>query len=61
METVRRWTFLGGALLISFSTATVAPVRSKSSVLATMPMVVNMHVPSDVAMRSVGEKLSPRP
>jgi hypothetical protein len=48
-------------LLISFSTVAVAPVRSTSKALATMPIVVNMHVPSDVAMRSVGEKLSPRP
>jgi len=61
MATVKRLTFLGGVLLISLSTVTVAPVRSTSKVLARIPIVVNMHVPSDVATRSVGEKLSPRP
>ena len=55
MATVKRLIFLGGVLFISFSIVAVAPVRSTFRVLAMMPIVVNMHVPSDVAMRSVGE------
>ena len=51
----------GGSADISFSTLIRMPVRSIFSRSATIPMMVEMHVPSAVATRSVGEKFSPLP
>ena len=51
----------GGSADISFWTVIRKPVRSIFSRSATMPMIVAMQVPSAVATRSVGEKLSPFP
>jgi len=51
----------GGVVVISFSTVAVVPAMSMFNVRAMMPMTVSMQVPSAVATRSVGEKLSPRP
>ncbi len=60
IRTVSLWILRGGGV-ISFSTVAVAPAISIPSVRARMPIVVSMQVPSAVATRSVGEKLSPRP
>ena len=55
--TIRR----GASFDISFFTCTVIPRRSTPRASALIPIVVVMQVPSAVATRSVGEKLSPFP
>ena len=44
-----------------FSTRAVAPRTSHCLRFAVMPITVSTQVPSDVASKSVGEKLSPKP
>jgi hypothetical protein len=44
-----------------FSTSIFIPVRSKPIVLAFMLITVIMQVANEVAIRSVGENLSPLP
>src|SRR3954463_5672457 len=50
-----------GSAFIFFSTSTLIPSRSKPMLRALMPITVSIHVASDVANRSVGEKRSPLP
>ena len=45
-----------GSAFMCFSTVALAPFRSISRRLATIPSVVRMQVASAVATRSVGEK-----
>ena len=59
--TFRLAILLGGVVVISFSTVAVVPAMSIFNVRAMMPIAVSMQVPSAVATKSVGEKLSPRP
>src|SRR6266511_6440993 len=51
----------GGSFDISFCTDTVMPCSSTPRSSALIPMVVLMHVARAVAIRSVGEKVSPLP
>src|SRR4051812_48955403 len=50
-----------GSAFIFFSTSTLIPSKSKPMLRALMPITVIMHVASEVASRSVGEKRSPLP
>jgi hypothetical protein len=50
-----------GAAAIAFATVAVDPFISRPINCALMPIVVKMQLPSAVATRSVGEKLSPLP
>ena len=51
----------GPSVVIVFSTLALTSPRAQPRRRAVIPMTVKTHVPSAVATRSVGEKLSPKP